>query len=66
MKYFQEYEKLRKENSLITPGSIWEDYCGQIEIINVTWTTVYYKAYPSGDTTNYPLKLFKNHFHRVF
>ena len=68
MNYFQEYEKLRKENSLITPGSIWKDYLGEVEIINVTGTRVYYKVYPNIDYSSacYPLKLFKRNFHRVF
>lgn len=65
MKYFQEYEKLRKENIDITPGSIWEDYCGHIEITRVTINSVGYKNLDSGEYGRYPLILFKRHFHRV-
>ena len=66
MNYFQEYEKLRKENSLITPGSIWEDFCGEVRIINVIRTRVYYANRPSGTLGRYSLNNFIKDFHRVF
>jgi hypothetical protein len=67
MNYFHEYEKLKKVRDSITPGSIWRDFCGEVEITEVLIAKyeVHYANIPSGDTGEYPLKSFIKHFHRV-
>jgi thioester reductase-like protein len=65
MNYLQEYEKLKKANALITPGSIWEDCCGEVKILYTTSINVYYTNLPSGGKEDYSLNNFKKHFHRV-
>jgi len=65
MNYFQEYEKLRKTNALITSGSIWEDCCGEVRILYKTKFTVFYTNIPTGGRNGYPLSKFKEHFHKV-
>ena len=65
MNYFQEYEKLKKANALITPGSIWEDSMGEVKIFYTTRSSVCYANLPSGVRVEYPLNDFKKHFHRV-
>jgi hypothetical protein len=65
MNYFQEYEKLKKVRDSITPGSIWEDFCGVVKILYVTSINVYYTNLPTGGKGDYPLNDFQKHFHRV-
>lgn len=48
MNYFEQYEQLKKDNSLITIGSIWTDIMGRVRVVHVTSNLVYYYDY----TTN--------------
>jgi hypothetical protein len=67
MNYFEEYEKLKKVRDSITPGSIWEDFCGEVEITDVSIAKfeVRYVNIPSGGIGFYGLNNFIRHFHRV-
>jgi hypothetical protein len=65
MNYFQKYERLKKANALITSGSIWEDYLGEVKVLYATSINVYYTNLPSGERGEYSLNNFKKHFHLV-
>lgn len=67
MNYFELYEQLKKDNSLITIGSIWRDLEGSVRIVHVTSNLVYYynctlDLYPG---VGYPKSRFIKHFIRI-
>lgn len=65
MNLFQEYEKLKAANQLLTPGSIWRDSCGDVKIREVNQSVVKYIAIPQGYNQEYHKPSFIRHFHRV-
>ena len=69
MNYFQEYEKLKAANQLLTPGSIWKDNIGEVKIVHSTKRSVYFSYRDFTDDLLYDLSYnkydFIKHFHRI-
>jgi hypothetical protein len=65
MSLFQEYEKLKEANQLLTPGSIWEDTVGEVEIVSTTSSHVNYINTHTGGYDYYLKRAFLQEFHRV-
>jgi len=65
MSLFQEYEKLKEANQLLTPGSIWRDSCGDVKIREVNQFRVKFIAIPQGDNHEYSKPSFIKHFTRI-
>jgi len=65
MNYFQEYEKLKAANQLLTPGSIWIDNIGKVKVNYVTETEVNFQCLHNADIiSNYVKSQFFRHFRR--
>jgi len=64
MNYFQEYEKLKASNQLLTPGSIWRDNLGEVEINYITETNVYFQCLSSTLDNDFVKSDFLRHFRR--
>jgi len=65
MTLFQEYEKLKAANQLLTPGSIWRDSCGDVKIREVNQFEVKFIAIPQGYYQEYHKPSFIRHFTRI-
>ena len=68
MTLFQEYEKLKAANQLITPGSMWKDFCGEVKIREVNQNEVQFINMPDYNDKSvygYSLVLFCRHFTRI-
>ena len=68
MNYFQEYEKLKATNQLLTPGSIWRDNIGEVKIMYSTEHSVYFSYRVFSDDLYdeaYNKYDFIRHFYRI-
>ena len=66
MNYFQEYEKLKATNQLITPGSIWRDRISysEVKVNYVTETEVNFQCLSEMRSYDYVKSSFLRHFRR--
>jgi hypothetical protein len=64
MNYFQEYEKLKATNQLLTPGSIWRDNIGRVRVNYITGTDVNFQCLTSTIDNDYVKSDFLRHFRR--
>jgi hypothetical protein len=64
MNYFQEYEKLKATNQLLTPGSIWRDNIGRVRVNYITGTDVNFQCLTSTIDNDYAKSDFLRHFRR--
>lgn len=67
MNYFEQYEQLKKGDSLLTIGSIWTDIIGRVRVVQVTSNTVYYYDYTTNLIHNEGCSksIFLRHFIRI-
>lgn len=66
MKYFQEYEKLKAANQLLTSGSIWRDDIGEVIIRDISKHFVTFTNMPdNGYVDTYSKQIFIRLFRRI-
>jgi hypothetical protein len=64
MNYFQEYEKLKAANQLLTSGSIWIDNIGRVKVNYTTETEVNFQCLINTNISSYVKSDFLRHFRR--